>query len=643
MANPARLTTPAPPSALRRVADRVAETLRRNGFQAYFAGGCVRDLLRGVEPKDYDVATDAEPEEVQQLFPRALAVGVQFGVVIVVEGEHRVEVATFRNDGLYSDGRRPDTVRFAKEAREDVRRRDFTVNGLLMDPASGAVLDFVEGRRDLERKLIRAIGDPEARFAEDRLRMLRAIRFAACLGFEIEAETFAAIRRLCAGIAVVSAERVRDELLKILCSGQARRGFELLDESGLLAEILPEITAMKGVAQPPEYHPEGDVWVHTLLMLEGLPPDCPPTLALGVLLHDVGKPPTFRVAPDRIRFDNHVPVGVRMAEAVCRRLRLSREQTEQVVALVERHMQFQDAPRMRESTLKRFLRQEKFAEHLELHRLDCRSSHGSLATYDWLRKQLEELPEESIRPRPLLSGDDLIAMGYRPGPLFKGMLRAVEDAQLEGRITDRESALQFVREQFKNVYILGINHKLQISEVLSFGAELMQVEQAQKREFKELLESLVKDFQIQFLGEEMEIESLWKERCEFLKNLATEVGKPVPGLAKFETVAAQIARNIGCDYAEIDMTLQERNRRGIPRNYTEEASMEEKERWNQVREEHMIEKTLRLARKFSNILIVCGSDHVDRLGMHFQQLGHVIVTRYVRDEPWYKEDWVREA
>ena len=440
------------PATPKQAAEAVASLLRQRAFQAYFVGGCVRDLLRGVEPKDYDVATDARPEEVAELFPGSLLVGAQFGVVGVVINahgvEHRIEVATFRNDGLYSDGRRPESVSYTRDAREDVLRRDFTVNGLLLDPASGEVLDFVEGRKDLERRLIRAIGRPERRFAEDRLRMLRAVRFATALEFEIDPETFRAIQRLSGEIASVSAERVRDELLRILTSGHARRGFELLDSSGLLAYLLPEISAMKGVQQPPEFHPEGDVWTHTLLMLESLSKDCSPTLAVGVLLHDVGKPPTFRVAPDRIRFDNHVSVGMRMAEAICRRLRLSHDQAAQVVALVEHHLRFKDVPQMRESTLKRFLRLEHFDEHLELHRLDCLSSHRNLENYKYVRGRLAELSQEQIRPPRLLTGEDLIALGLTPGPRFKDILQTVEDAQLEGRVTSREEAVRLVREEF---------------------------------------------------------------------------------------------------------------------------------------------------------------------------------------------------
>ena len=294
------------------------------GHQAYLVGGCVRDLLLGREPADYDVATDATPDEVMRIFPETYAVGAQFGVVLVPvrdAGGNTVEVATFRSDIGYSDGRHPDQVRFSKSAQEDVERRDFTINGLLLDPINDEVLDFVGGRKDLEAGIIRTIGRPELRFAEDKLRMLRAVRFAARFGYTIEPETFAAIQKLAAGIHQVSRERVRDELTKMLTEGHARQAFLLLDETGLLHEVLPEISAMKGVQQPPEFHPEGDVFVHTLLLLQKLPHPCPPTLAWGALLHDVGKPPTFRVAPDRIRFDNHVDVGVKMAEEICRRLR----------------------------------------------------------------------------------------------------------------------------------------------------------------------------------------------------------------------------------------------------------------------------------------------------------------------------------
>jgi poly(A) polymerase len=433
-----------------RQATRVVRELRQAGYSAYLAGGCVRDLLLGREPADYDVATSALPLEVMQLFPQTYAVGAQFGVVLVPvlredtagnRDNYAIEVATFRSDGVYSDGRHPDQVQFSHDPQTDVQRRDFTVNGLLLDPISNEVLDFVGGREDLKLQIIRAIGQPEQRFSEDKLRMLRAVRFAARFGYSIEPQTFDAMRRLAPSIHEVSRERIRDEIFKMLTEGQARHAFELLDQAGLLEQVLPEIKRMQGVEQPPQFHPEGDVWVHTLLLLEGLPANCSRTLALGALLHDVGKPPTFRVAPDRIRFDNHVEVGVLMAEAICQRFRLSNEDSEQVCALVANHMRFGDVQRMKDSTLKRFLRLPKFEEHLELHRLDCLSSHRDLSLYEFAKEKLASTPAEQIRPRPLLNGDDLIQAGYKPGPEFKQMLTAVEDAQLDGSISTREEAL----------------------------------------------------------------------------------------------------------------------------------------------------------------------------------------------------------
>ncbi|HSM84671.1 MAG TPA: HD domain-containing protein, partial [Candidatus Limnocylindrales bacterium] len=339
----------------------------------------------------------------------------------------------------------PDQVQFSSEARLDVQRRDFTINGLLLDPITEEILDYVEGRRDLERGIIRTIGSPHQRFAEDKLRMLRAVRFAARFSYEVEAGTFTAIRELAGQIHQVSHERIRDEILKMLTEGRARQAFELLDATGLLEQVLPEIKKMQGVQQPPQFHPEGDVWVHTLMLLEGLPAGCSRTLALGVLLHDVGKPPTFRVAPDRIRFDQHAEVGTRMTEQICHRLRLSNDETAQVSALVANHMRFGDVMRMKESTLKRFFRLPGFEEHLELHRLDCLSSHRDLTLYDFAREKFQALPAEQIRPRPLITGADLIAAGYRPGPLFKELLTAVEDAQLEGTITTKKEAMELVR------------------------------------------------------------------------------------------------------------------------------------------------------------------------------------------------------
>jgi poly(A) polymerase len=443
---------------LKDFANSIVETLRQHGFQAYLVGGCVRDLLLQREPKDYDVATDATPDEVMRIFPETWAVGAQFGVVLVPLPESSstaefptsatIEVATFRSDIGYTDGRRPDEVRFSADPREDVARRDFTINGMLLDPLSGDVLDFVGGRKDLEAGIVRTIGEPRRRFEEDKLRMLRAVRFAARFGYAIEPETFAAMRELAHQINIVSRERVRDELTRMLTQGNARRAFLLLDESGLLAQVLPEIAAMKGVEQPAEFHPEGDVFVHTLLLLENLPSPCPATLAWGALLHDVGKPPTFRRAVDRIRFDDHAKVGTKMAEEICRRLRFSNDDTELILALVENHMRFGHATRMNESTLKRFLRMPSFDQHLALHRADSLASHRLLSTYEFIRTKQAEIPAAKMRPAPLVTGDDLIAAGHVPGPKFREILHTVEDAQLEGRLLSRDAALEFVRREF---------------------------------------------------------------------------------------------------------------------------------------------------------------------------------------------------
>lgn len=443
----------------------VVSALRGRGHQAYLVGGCVRDLLLGREPADYDVATDALPTEVMKIFPRTWAVGAQFGVVLVpmpdregcepveaAPGSHHhgcIEVATFRSDGIYSDGRHPDVVRFSKDPREDVQRRDFTINGMLLDPLNhDEVLDYVDGRADLNARLIRAIGDPLRRFSEDKLRMLRAVRFAARFDYAIEPDTLKTIRQLAPEIRVVSRERVRDEVTKMLTEGRARRSFELLDETGLLKEILPDVAKMKGVEQPPQFHPEGDVWIHTLLLLEKLPANVSPTLAWGALLHDVGKPPTFRVAPDRIRFDGHVDIGVKMTEQLGRDLRFSNDDLAQVSALVANHMKFAEVTRMRESTLKRFMRTPRFEEHMALHKMDVLSSHGNMELYDFVKEKMDHTPVQEIRPAPLISGKELIAEGYRPGPRFKQILSAVEDAQLEGTLRTNVEAMEFVKSQF---------------------------------------------------------------------------------------------------------------------------------------------------------------------------------------------------
>lgn len=458
----------------------VISTLRAAGYEAYLAGGCVRDLLLGREPADYDVATSAPPDVVLEMFPRTFAVGAHFGVVLVAtvaatvtrgaetgdEGEAEyliTEVATFRSDGVYSDGRHPDQVRYTLSADDDVQRRDFTINGLLLDPLLGdgslnermsdpivlraAVIDHAGGLKDLDAGLIRAIGQPERRFDEDQLRLLRAVRFAARFGFSIEPATQAAIGRLAPKLHSVSRERVRDELTKMLTEGQARRAFELLDETGLLVQVLPEVARMKGVAQPPQFHPEGDVWVHTLLLLQQLKAGCPVTLAWGALLHDVGKPPTFRIA-DRIRFDGHVDVGVAIGAEISRRFRFSNDETEQILALIENHMRFADAQHMKNSTLKRFFRLKGFAQHLALHRMDCLAASGNLDHWNFVRERYEAMPEEIVRPTPLVTGRELIAAGYVPGPRFKQMLGAIEDAQLEGVIRTPEEAMAMVGRLF---------------------------------------------------------------------------------------------------------------------------------------------------------------------------------------------------
>ncbi len=429
---------------------RIAARLREHGYQAWLVGGCVRDLLLGREPKDYDISTDARPDQLLEMFPQAQLVGAQFGVVLV-DG---VEVATFRSDHSYQDGRHPSDVTFESDPKQDVLRRDFTINALLLDTSSltsldsstSEVVDYVGGLADLRAKIIRAIGDPEQRFEEDHLRMLRAVRFAARFGFEIEPGTLAAIQKLHQRITRVSPERIRDEIVRILTEGAPRRGFELLDASGLLVDILPEVAAMKGVEQPPEFHPEGDVWTHTLIMLEGLR-EPTATLALGVLLHDVGKPGTFRVA-DRIRFDGHVELGERIARDILTRLRFSNADIDQVIALIANHMRFKHVTEMRDSKLKRMLRMDRFEEHLELHRLDCTSSHGHLENYEFVKSKFEESPPDVLRPPRLLSGDDLKEAGYRPGPAFARMLEAVEDAQLESKIHTKEEALELVQSTF---------------------------------------------------------------------------------------------------------------------------------------------------------------------------------------------------
>jgi putative nucleotidyltransferase with HDIG domain len=445
-------------------AQAILRKLHKEGHHAYLAGGCVRDLLLGREPKDYDVAASATPDIVLDLFPRTFAVGAHFGVVLVsaeIEGQPTLtEVATFRSDGAYSDGRHPDAVRYTTSAEEDVQRRDFTINGLLLDPDKldplaanlrESVLDHVGGLADLEAGIIRAIGQPERRFEEDHLRMLRAIRFAARFQFQIDPATQAAMRSLAHKIEAVSRERVRDELTRMLTEGHARRAFELLDQTGLLKQVLPAVLRLKGIDQPPQYHPEGDVWTHTLMLLDQLEPGSPMTLAWGALLHDIGKPATFQPPSgpnDRIRFNGHVEVGVRIGAEICRRLRFANDDTAQILALIENHMRFADTPRMKTATLKRFFRLDRFPEHLVLHRMDCMASSGNLDQYHFARERYESIPAEEVRPAPLITGRELIAAGYKPGINFKAMLHAAEEAQLEGAIRTSEEALALVRAQF---------------------------------------------------------------------------------------------------------------------------------------------------------------------------------------------------
>jgi poly(A) polymerase len=421
------------------------KVLRQHGHSALLVGGCVRDRLLGITPKDFDIATSARPEQIAALIPDAELVGAHFGVTLVSAGSGvNVEVATFRSEGEYSDGRRPDEVAFVMDPALDAKRRDFSINGLFEDPLSGAVFDFVGGLADMRARRIRAIGDARLRFREDHLRMLRAVRFAARLNFEIEPLTLTRIREEAAQITRISAERIRDELVRILVEGHARYGFELLDSAGPLIHILPEVKAFQGVAQPPEFHPEGDVWTHVLLMLDQLQRPAP-TLALGVLLHDVGKPSTFRVA-DRIRFDGHAAVGATMAENILLRLRFPNEDIAQITSLIANHMKFKDVWGMRISTLKRFLRLNRFEEHLELHRLDCLASNGRTDTYDYVRRKLAEFDREQLQPANLITGTDLITLGYQPGPKFKLALTAVETGQLEGEILTKEQALNVARE-----------------------------------------------------------------------------------------------------------------------------------------------------------------------------------------------------
>ena len=431
---------------MKATATAIVRRLRENGHIAYFAGGCVRDTLRGVEPHDFDIATSATPEEVQRLFPKTVPVGAAFGVVLVLEVGHKFEVATFRCDEAYLDGRRPSTVRYGSP-EEDAQRRDFTINGLFLDPVTNQILDFVGGRADLDRKLIRCIGDARQRFTEDKLRLFRCVRFASNLQFEIEPATFTAVCEMAGQINVVSAERIRDELTKIFTRPNAGAGLELLSATGLLPAVLPEVAAMKGVEQPSEFHPEGDVFMHTRMMLDDLPANPGIMLAFSVLLHDVGKPPTFVRAPDRIRFNDHDIAGQALAEQILRRLRFSNDQIEQITLCVGGHMRFQHVQSMRQAKLKRLLARPTFPVELELHRIDCRASHGKLDNYDFLKTKSAELPAEVIKPAPLVTGHDLLALGFTPGPLVGAVLQEVAELQLEEQLQSPAAALNYASQR----------------------------------------------------------------------------------------------------------------------------------------------------------------------------------------------------
>ena len=439
-------------SPMEKTAREVARRLRAHGHIAYFAGGCVRDMVRGLTAKDFDVATDAAPDIVQKIFSHTYAVGAHFGVVVVVENGFNFEVATFRSDGAYLDHRHPVDVRFSSP-EEDAKRRDFTINGMFFDPEKNEVIDFVGGRADLEAKLVRAIGDPAARFAEDRLRMLRAVRFATVLDYEIDGPTWDALVASAASINEISAERIREELLKIFLSPNRVRGWDLLDRSGLLRTILPELDAMKGCLQPEQFHPEGDVFEHTRLMLEMLPEKVSVSLVLSVLFHDVAKPVTAAVdETGRIRFNEHDRIGAAMTESIMERLRFSRAEIDAVVEMVRQHMVFKDVPKMRVAKLKRFMARSTFEEELELHRVDCASSHGMMDNYEFLLRKREEFANEPIIPPPLVRGGDLIALGMKPGPKFGEILEAVETQQLEGALKDRQQALDWIKRE----YALGV-------------------------------------------------------------------------------------------------------------------------------------------------------------------------------------------
>ena len=434
---------------MRATATNIVHRLQTAGFEAFWAGGCVRDMLLGREPKDYDVATNARPEQIEKLFPKTIPVGRQFGVILVIEEGREFQIATFRAESTYTDGRRPESVRFS-DAREDAIRRDFTVNGLFFDPAASQLYDWVGGEADLRAKRIRTIGSPAERFAEDHLRLLRAIRLAAQLGFEIEPDTFSAVRKHAEKISRVSAERIRDELIKLFAPPHAARGLTLLHESGLMPHVLPELVPALTCEQSPDYHPEGSVFNHIRLMLEHLPDPLPDaSLPWAAILHDIGKPDTAarNEQTGRIHFYEHEKVGAVMAEAILQRLRFPRKQTEEITAAVRHHMQFKDAPNMRKSTLRRMLLRETFPLELELHRIDCLGSHRRLDIYDFLQQQRAELKNQPHLTPPLLTGDDLIALGMKPGPGIGAALHELRDKQLAEELGTPEQAREWVKQR----------------------------------------------------------------------------------------------------------------------------------------------------------------------------------------------------
>lgn len=439
------------PSELLDFARELVLELRNAGHKAFCVGGCARDTLLGIEPKEYDITTSATPEEVSEIFPHTVPIGVSFGVILVITGKYQFEVATFRKDQYYSDGRHPDSVIYSSKEQEDVLRRDFTINGMLYDPVTEEVIDYVGGIEDLNKRIVQTIGDPYERFNEDKLRMMRAIRFSSRYNFELDPETFNAIQKLAPEITQVSRERIRDEITKIISQNNPGHGLKMLSASGLLKYILPDVEIMHGVEQPPEFHPEGDVFIHTCLVLDKLYENqggtVSPELAMGALLHDVGKPPTFSIS-DRIRFNGHDKLGADMSKKICRDLKFSNKQIELIYELIRDHLKFKDVFKMKKSTLKRFIGMPHFEEHMALHLADCQASHGLTAAYEFVMEKFNEFEEEEIKPPPLMTGRDLIREGYKPGPLFSEILNFVEEAQLEGDITSTEEAREAVLEKY---------------------------------------------------------------------------------------------------------------------------------------------------------------------------------------------------